>query len=161
VSNLDFGEMHTLWGIGGRGGRIFYLVTLDEQFIQVPPGWYPREAFEPTEIQLPPFWIFRIAPVFVSGSDTGSWDWVIGDQYLLRTADRLLRLVDVEPEEFRKFRIHASQTDQLRLKWEARARIDALEGDLTSDQTVEALALVEAGEFELLQPIIGEVTKNR
>jgi hypothetical protein len=156
IHGLAFEAPYKLWAVGGRGQEVSYLVSPDEFPAQMPPRWYRSAAFDPCEITASPYWAVRSPADLVLGYDSMSWDWMVGDAYLVLPQDRLLRLVDVEPEAMQGFTEHAAKASVQEEKWAARARVDAIAGDLKSDEVVEALALIEAKEFALFEQFIEE-----
>lgn len=90
-----------------------------------------------------------------------SWDWMVGDPYLVLSSDRLLRLIEVEVEAMQDFAEHASMAASIETKWAARARVDAIADMLTSNEVVEALALIEAREFELFEEFMDAAGTTR
>lgn len=158
---LDFEQVHVLWAVAGRDRDVSYLVSPDELPAQMPPRWYPSSAFNPSDVIASPYWAVRSPAQFTLGYDSMSWDWIVGDPYLVLPPDRLMRLIEVEAEAMVDFRSHALVAASLESKWAARARVDAISSVLTSNEVVEALALIEAREFELFEQFMEEVDTTR
>lgn len=151
--DFDFGQLHTLWAVGSRKGSLHCLVswTWGSSPRIYEPSWRPLKAFEVFEIALAPHWIFATSVKFTSEVYWDEeWDWVMGDEYFIANRGRLLDVLGREDQALAAFYQHAQASVGMEETWLWRCRIDKVRHLLSPDETVQALALVEAAEYEIL-----------
>ncbi|NSX35897.1 hypothetical protein HTS88_05685 [Pseudarthrobacter oxydans] len=90
---------------------------------------------------LPPHWRFAIET---------ERDWVLGDEYFVADPGKLFELLDRDEQAVADFYQYAQASLRFEEIGTWRRRVDKVRHQLTPDEVIQAFALIEAAEFDIL-----------
>ena len=139
--DLELGRAYTLWAVSGHGDSMECLASSGWGERVFAPSWWPIKAFEVFDLALPPHWRFAIAT---------ERDWVLGDEYFVADPAKLFELLDRDEQAVADFHQYVQASLRLEQIGSWRRRVDKVRNQLTPDEVVQALALIEAAELDIL-----------